>query len=122
MVLEKLRRQKICAARMPRSRHEAHLRRHRAVGGFALHGAAGIVRIPAPFLNATRRGVHVAAQRAFVGLVFFLEAVEVVRQELLGHGDVDLPFRLLHHFFPARHVGHSAKMTHRSDRNRWSLP
>src|SRR6202035_4095488 len=96
---------KIFAARVSGASNEAHVRSHLAVGGFALNGAAGIVWVPSPFFYPARRGINVTAQRAFVRLGFlnmrggFLKTINVIGQELLGHSDVDLPFRLLHQFF-----------------------
>src|SRR5437879_11990019 len=105
MVLEERLGQEVRAAGMPRPRHEAHLRRHRTVGGFALHGAAGIVCTPLPFLPASRRSIDVPAKRSLVGLFWTgicrLETIEVIAKKMLRHVHLNLSLGLPHQFFPA---------------------
>src|SRR5229473_609570 len=45
MVLQKIFSQKVSATRVPSTSDETHIRGHFAVGGFALHGTARVVRI-----------------------------------------------------------------------------
>src|SRR5208283_6007586 len=101
MMLKKIRRRKIRTARMTGARHETHVLSHLAIGSFPLHSAAGIVRIPFPLFHAPRRSIDMSAQRALVVLFFFLEAVEMIRQERLGYFDVNRSLSVLHHFVRA---------------------
>src|SRR5580692_1521033 len=93
--------QKVLAAGMAGAGNEAHLLGHVAVGRFALHGAAGIERRPIEDRNAFLSCVGMAAERALVRLLLLEEAVLVVGQELLGHGDIDLSLVFLHQLLPA---------------------
>jgi len=96
MLFEEILRQEVCAAWMAGSGYETHAGRHLAVGGFSLHCAARVVSVPGPLFYASGRGINVATEGTLVRLLFLVEAVEVVGQELLGQFHVDLPFLLLH--------------------------
>src|SRR6266404_3009126 len=61
------------AARMSHAGNQAKLLRHCRIAGLALHGAAGIIWSPGPNFDPARRNIHVAAKRALVRLLFFLE-------------------------------------------------
>src|SRR5579863_703770 len=102
MMLKKIGCQEICAAGMPGARDKAHVRGHPAVGSFALNRASRVVAFPPPLFHATRCDFDVSAQGAFVGLLFLLEAVEMIRQKGFGHLDIDLSFGSLHKFVSPR--------------------
>src|ERR1700726_5262727 len=101
MMLEKIGGEKIRSAGMAGAGYEAHVRRHPAVDGFALHRALWTVGFPSPLLHAARGGVDVSAQRALAGLLFLFEAVEMIGEKALGHLNVNRSFGTLHHLFGA---------------------
>jgi len=99
MPLQKFSGHEICSAGMPGAGHKTHVRRHVAVGSFALHGPFRTVRTPFPFLHAASRGIDVPAEAALVRFLSSFEAVEVVGEEGFSELDVDGSARVLHHFF-----------------------
>ena len=98
MMLKKVGGKKICAAGMPGARHKAHVRGHPAVGCFALNRAPRVVAFPTPLFHATGCDFNMAAQGAFVSLLFLLEAVYMIRQKGFGNLDIDLSLSSLHKF------------------------
>ena len=83
--------EKILAAGMAGARDEAHIRRHVAVGGFALDGAAGSIGIVVPLLDSAWGNVDMTAQGTFVALGLFrrritFERIHVIGKEALGLG------------------------------------
>ena len=101
MVLEEVCRDEVGTAGVSGASDEAHFGGHGAISRLALHCAAGVIGVPVPFLHSAGRDVDMAAKRPLIGLLFFLEAVDVVRKELLRHVYVDFALRLLHDFLPA---------------------
>src|SRR5580704_4094651 len=53
MMLKKVGGQEICAAGMSGARDKTHVRRHLAVGGFALNRTSRVVAFPTPLFHAT---------------------------------------------------------------------
>src|SRR5690349_9877123 len=91
----------VFATRMSRASDKAHVLCHCAVGGFALHGAARIVRSPTPLRNSARCRVDMAAKRVLAGLLFVFDNVKVIGKKLLCHLYVEPAFVFLHQLLPA---------------------
>src|SRR5947209_14816912 len=101
MLRQKVFSAKIFAARVSGPRDQSHLCSHIAVSSFALHGSTRVIRIPIPNLNSAWSGLTMTAESAFVGLLFLVIGIVVIRKELLRHGYVDLALVLPHQFFPS---------------------
>src|SRR5260370_10323824 len=95
----------VSAAGMAHARDETHAFRHFAVGSFALHGSAGVVRTPFPHSYSPRRRVAMAADHALIVGLFLFKGVKMIAEHFLCEIDVNLSAILLHQLFPTAAAG-----------------
>jgi len=100
--------EKIVAAGVASGAGEGHFRGQGRVGGFVLDRAGGSVgRLPGA--HAARGHFDVATESAFARLVLPGNGVDVVGEEFLRGGDVNLALIFLHQLLPALVAGVTAQ-------------